>query len=514
MLHSRVTLSRSGSFVVTIITLTIIIASFHLPTTLAQPCGITEAARCTQDTEEQFIDCHKLSFSLVPCSIPTGFTKLDLSGNVIHSIPAGVFNGAGYDSLSYIDLVNNGLEFLQPGSFEGLPSLNMLLLNGNSITVIPQGAFVMTTSLLQLQLNSNRISYIAPGAFGVDGVDPPAGYLDLSDNAAMVLDNGALGNVQSVVLIGQKVMSIAPNSFDANYTNSYYCGFVEDRVINMCNIHSCYRQCGNSGICGVPGDRIIRHNTSFNCFPLCDAYDISELCLVQSDGAKGWTVDCTYRAMALLPCALPDGTTSLLFQGNQLNELPMQMFTKSHGYGDLQSLYLGFNQISELNADLLDGLDALHVLNLQDNELNFIYPGTFENMSSLATLVMSGSQPIPLFSGTFSGIHIAAKISLIGQNVSILAAGAFPFGMKTFACGDESWSPLECHTAACMHQCGIGATCVVNGIIFPDTTFTCSTSSPTMPSTTISTATVPSTASTTTIAPTVPTDPPPRSNLS
>ncbi len=123
----------------------------------------------------------------VPSHIPTEALQVELSGNIIASLPAGVFRHfsqckvlelrfnqissieenafRGLDSLERLDLSNNRISMLRAEMFTGLNNLGSLHLARNVISSIEQQTFEGLESLQNLQLRHNRISILPARIF-------------------------------------------------------------------------------------------------------------------------------------------------------------------------------------------------------------------------------------------------------------------------------------------------------------------------------------------------------------
>ena len=89
---------------------------------------------------------------------------LQLYGNDLTSLPAGAFDGLA--SLRWLNLQSNALADLDPGSFRGLSTLRYLYLDGNRLQSLPEGIFDDLTGLRwRLNLSDNQLEALRPGTF-------------------------------------------------------------------------------------------------------------------------------------------------------------------------------------------------------------------------------------------------------------------------------------------------------------------------------------------------------------
>ncbi|KAL3888340.1 hypothetical protein ACJMK2_000710 [Sinanodonta woodiana] len=134
-------------------------------------------------------------------SICTNLIVLDLSDNLILSLPVGIFHDL--NSLKTLNLSKNALTSLDSstGLFSHLRSLTHLYLGFNKLTRINNSMFRNMTGLSQLGLESNRISTIDSDTFQA-----------IHSLQAINLSNNTLTNIQSELFKGlSKLLRIELN---------------------------------------------------------------------------------------------------------------------------------------------------------------------------------------------------------------------------------------------------------------------------------------------------------------
>lgn len=99
------------------------------------------------------VDCTGRGLTRVPDSIPLDVRRLLLSNNWIPWIPADFL--VLYSDLVYLDLRNNSLYQLDPGTLTTSSRLVFLDLGSNNLTEIPSGTFGESRSLIKLRLGNN-----------------------------------------------------------------------------------------------------------------------------------------------------------------------------------------------------------------------------------------------------------------------------------------------------------------------------------------------------------------------
>ena len=123
----------------------------------------------------------------------TDVSALDLSGNALRSLPAGVLGEM--TSLATLDLSDNSLSGLPSGVFDSTSALVTLDLSGNSLSSVPLGVFDATDALTTLNLSGNSLSNVPEGTLGGAA---SLTTLDLSDNQFTTLNDGIFGRVRNL----------------------------------------------------------------------------------------------------------------------------------------------------------------------------------------------------------------------------------------------------------------------------------------------------------------------------
>ncbi|XP_022083451.1 phospholipase A2 inhibitor-like [Acanthaster planci] len=117
---------------------------------------------------------------------------VDLRNNDLTYLGPGSF--AGYRSLRYVDLEFNQISNIANGAFEECISLQNIYLQFNSLYEVTGRAFEGASDLKQLFLNQNSITYMHPDAFvGLDKLSGLyIGHNDISNLHALVFRNTPL----------------------------------------------------------------------------------------------------------------------------------------------------------------------------------------------------------------------------------------------------------------------------------------------------------------------------------
>ncbi|XP_010874053.1 leucine-rich repeat-containing protein 38 [Esox lucius] len=140
------------------------------------------------------VDCQGQGLTRLPSPIPLDVRRLLLSDNWIPLIPSDFL--VLYSDLVYLDLRNNSLSALEPGTLSTSSRLVYLDLGSNNLTEIQSGTFGETQSLIKLRLGNNPyLSLVEEDAFvGLTSLRE----LELERNGLQGLDVGALEPLTSL----------------------------------------------------------------------------------------------------------------------------------------------------------------------------------------------------------------------------------------------------------------------------------------------------------------------------
>ncbi|XP_040049132.1 leucine-rich repeat-containing protein 38 [Gasterosteus aculeatus] len=99
------------------------------------------------------VDCTSQGLTTVPDFIPLDVRRLLLSNNWIPWIPSDFL--VFYSDLVYLDIRNNSLSQLEPGTLSTSSKLVFLDLGSNNLTEISSGTFGESRNLIKLRLGNN-----------------------------------------------------------------------------------------------------------------------------------------------------------------------------------------------------------------------------------------------------------------------------------------------------------------------------------------------------------------------
>ncbi|KAJ8387219.1 hypothetical protein AAFF_G00159380 [Aldrovandia affinis] len=147
-----------------------------------------------QCPDSHTVDCSDRGLTHLPDSIPLDVRRLLLSDNWIAGIPSDFL--VLYSDLVYLDLRNNSLSRIEPGTLSTSSRLVFLDLGSNNLTEIPSGTFGESRGLIKLRLGNNPyLSMVSQDAFvGLTSLRE----LELEQNALSSLDVRVLGQLPSL----------------------------------------------------------------------------------------------------------------------------------------------------------------------------------------------------------------------------------------------------------------------------------------------------------------------------
>jgi toll-like receptor 13 len=133
---------------------------------------------------------------------------LDLSNNIINVIQPGTFQKN--IKLEWLSLANNRLTTILPATFHNQSNLSFLDLSGNKINEIRDKIFDSTVKLKSLLLANNNISVFNTSAFPTED---ELSYIDVSGNRIEDLENLAFHKLKNLSVSRNRLKRLLPSSF-------------------------------------------------------------------------------------------------------------------------------------------------------------------------------------------------------------------------------------------------------------------------------------------------------------
>ncbi|CAN8194894.1 unnamed protein product [Coccothraustes coccothraustes] len=155
---------------------------------------LPEGTSCEMANSQAF--CHNKDLHQIPRELYPNVNKIDLSGNLIQSIPE--MSSSFYTSLQCLDLSSNQISFITPGVFAHMKSLLEINLANNHLYELAQNGtegIGLLPKVEVLDLSHNSL-YNGMAEYFIKEA-PALQYLSLADN--------------SIIMISQKMFQGSPN---------------------------------------------------------------------------------------------------------------------------------------------------------------------------------------------------------------------------------------------------------------------------------------------------------------
>ena len=227
--------------------------------------------------------------------------SLDFSGNLIPTLPNGVFN------------------------FTTLSSAQ-LSMRGNLLSTVPSNAFVLQSPIISFDLSRNKIKTLTPGAFNFLSSAASYIYLTLDGNQITEIPSGVLNFSRAAQinfeLSNNSIASISSTAFNL-LPASYYIGLSMNQISTLA-----------PGTFAVSSSNAA--NSNYNSFQLClganqltaipsSAFNFpSSLSSLYLDFSNNKIKSIPFGTFNFLPAV---SKLSLLLAGNQLTTVPSGVFT-------------------------------------------------------------------------------------------------------------------------------------------------------------------------------------------
>ena len=335
----------------------------------------------------------------------TGLTKLYLDFNEIATLPADIFSG--------------------------LSALTLLRLENNQLSTLPSGIFAGLTSLTTLNLSSNSLPASLPASLFADvprsAITLPTGT---TINAAVPTTVGMIANITDLVENGSpQTVDVADKFSDPNDTLTY--------TVESNNTATATVEVSGSTVTITPvaigtatititatdtADQTATQTlmVSVNAqdadpTDLCSRTAVVKNVIISEVSGKTNCADITTAELA--------GVTELSFFGASLTGSSLRGSNLKSGdfagLTGLTKLYLDFNEIATLPADIFSGLSALTLLRLENNQLSTLPSGIFAGLTSLTTLnLSSNSLPASLPASLFADVPRSAITLPTGTTIN------------------------------------------------------------------------------------------------
>ncbi|KAF4789872.1 hypothetical protein TURU_146994 [Turdus rufiventris] len=429
--------------------------------------SITCPSACT--CSNNVVDCRGRGLTEIPANLPEDIWEIRLEQNLIKIIPPGAFTQ--YKKLKRIDISKNQITDIAPDAFKGLKSLISLaavvgaqgcrqghgqcagaeealcgcrdsslaapsalprvragadgpganpshvprVLYGNKITEIPQGLFDDLVSLQLLLLNANKINCLRVNTFqGLHNLK----LLSLYDNKLQTVSKGLFAPLRSI-----QTLHLAQNPFVCDCHLKWLADYLQDNPIETSGARcSNPRRLANKRISQIKskkfrcsGSEDYRSKFTGKCF--------MDLVCPEKCRCEGTIVDCSNQKLTRLPTHLPEYTTDLRLNDNDISVLEaVGLFKK---LPNLRKINLSNNKIKEIREGAFDGASGVQELILTENQLESVHGRMFRGLTGLKTLMLRSNSISCINNDTFAGLSSVRLLSLYDNHISTITPGAF-----------------------------------------------------------------------------------------
>lgn len=394
----------------------------------AEPCP--RECACTGLT----IECSNRGLVHVPRNIPRNVERLDLQGNNLTVIRRSDFEGM--KKLRILQLLDNQIHTVERGAFHDLVSMERMRLNNNQLRTLPEMLFGNMPKLYRLDISHNKLTVI--GRKTLRG-SPLLKNLQIDNNELTCVDDGAirgLKDMEILTLNANNLTTLGKDLFEG-MTKLRVLRIADNKLICDCHIQWLARWLRRNPRlalftrCTSPfplrGKNVAElQDSDFKCTGIeerkePEGCNMEPMCPYPCSCSDG-IVDCRDKGLTKIPDNIPEGTTELRLEQNQIGVVPVKAFAP---YKRLRRIDLSNNQITDVAGDAFHGLKSLTSLVLYGNKITDLPAGIFKGLSSLQLLLLNANKISCIRKDTFADLHSLNLLSLYDNNIQSLANGTF-----------------------------------------------------------------------------------------
>uniref|UniRef100_A0A8C3RHA8 Slit guidance ligand 3 n=1 Tax=Cyanoderma ruficeps TaxID=181631 RepID=A0A8C3RHA8_9PASS len=300
-----------------------------------------------------------------------------------------------------------------------------IVLYGNKITEIPQGLFDDLVSLQLLLLNANKINCLRVNTFqGLHNLK----LLSLYDNKLQTVSKGLFTPLRSI-----QTLHLAQNPFVCDCHLKWLADYLQDNPIETSGARcSNPRRLANKRISQIKSKKFRCSGNSIH-FPFIAGSEdyrskftgkcFMDLVCPEKCRCEGTIVDCSNQKLTRLPTHLPEYTTDLRLNDNDISVLEaVGLFKK---LPNLRKINLSNNKIKEIREGAFDGAAGVQELILTENQLESVHGRMFRGLTGLKTLMLRSNSISCVNNDTFAGLSSVRLLSLYDNHISTITPGAF-----------------------------------------------------------------------------------------
>ncbi|CAH1252637.1 LINGO2 [Branchiostoma lanceolatum] len=337
-----------------------------------QPQGVVPANcpnMCTCDPTDQSITCKREGFTMVPEQIPNQVVALRLVQDKISIVNRKDF--AGLTKLNYLNMNNNQITSIAPGSFRDLIRLNGLRLSGNRLQLLPRGVFQGLSNLTKLHVDGNQLVLLIDNLFqDLTALE----VLDISSNPIVFVSPRAfygLVSLRQLFMTGSNLTAMPSKAF-------YYIQNLKWLTFQQ-----------------MPAMAVT--DDTFQYLPLLQNLDLSR----------------SYSLSSISDSSVNQMNLSMLLLSNcNFSVVPSNAFS---GLDNLIVLRLSYNPIYEIQPYAFKNLTSLQTLTLDHMQLRFVNRSAFRGLPNLQTLDITYNKLASLRQSSFDSNPSVVKLCMEGN---------------------------------------------------------------------------------------------------
>ncbi len=356
----------------------------------------------------------------------TKLTTLDLCANELRTLPAGIFDKL--TELTTLELYLNDLRTLPAGIFDRLPNLTKLYLYRNELTSLRAGVFDKLMNLSSLLLHENDLTSLPEGIF--DELSSLR-ELNLAENDLTSLPAGIfdeLSNLTELNLVDNSNLSYSPYLLSpltsltrlsyAHYTRPAPPGAPTDltATVRAAGIHLSW----TAPATGTPTSyRILRQaGTDPQEVYVADTYDTGGTAVTYTDTAVAAGETYTYQVQALNAGGASAGS-------NEAEATMSSVANICDRTGPVLTAILAQVSGTACGRVLTSQLAAITSLDLSGASIAALQASDFAGLSGLTSLGLSDNTLGALPPGVFDPLSSLTTLDLSDNALTALPAGVF-----------------------------------------------------------------------------------------
>uniref|UniRef100_A0A4W5NCL2 Slit homolog 3 (Drosophila) n=1 Tax=Hucho hucho TaxID=62062 RepID=A0A4W5NCL2_9TELE len=296
------------------------------------------------------------------------------------------------------------------------------VLYGNKITEIPKGLFdglpFQSSHSLSLLIS---LSLSFPPTLHIHLALLPSLFLSYSLAPSLSLPP----SVHPAISLSDRLSSshLAQNPFMCDCHLKWLADYLFDNPIETSGARCSHpRRLANKRISQVKGKKFrctgtedYRSRLSGECF--------QDLVCPEKCRCEGTVVDCSNLKLTKLPPHLPEHTTDLRLNDNEISILEAAGTFKK--LPNLKKINLSNNKLRDIREGAFDGAGGVLEVLLTGNKLQALQGRMFRGLTGLKTLMLRSNQIGCVDNTTFTGLSSVRLLSLYDNRISTIAPGAF-----------------------------------------------------------------------------------------